>query len=290
MTREHKTGRLLLVLTMVAVLSLILGLGIQLGLSYWRYRRSWESLGSTWKQLESECLERTRQLREEQDIAYGGSRDTALETLTQRAKSKGRVQRSKHLELLLLVNPWNQVPEDYSPELAEVTSNYQIRSDYLIDARCASYLSDMLNDCLRNGGWPEVCSAYRTEDYQRMLFDNKIERLIDEGVSYEDAPELAATTVAVPGTSEHQLGLAVDIIDVEYPYLNEAQEWTWTQRWLMENSWRYGFILRYPNGTSGITGIIYEPWHYRYVGLGYARIIHDLDVTLEEYLAMRNGR
>ena len=148
----------------------------------------------------------------------------------------------------------------------------------------------MLNDCMLGGGLPTVCSAYRTQDYQPMLFDNKIERLIEEGVSPEDAPTQAATAVALPGTSEHQLGLALDIIDENYPYLNEAQEWTPTQQWLMEHCWEYGFILRYPNGTSEITGIIYEPWHYRYVGVNHAEAIRELGVTLEEYLTLRRGR
>ena len=123
-----------------------------------------------------------------------------------------------------------------------------------------------------------------------MLFDNKILRLIDEGVSAEDAPTLAATTVALPGTSEHQLGLAVDILDTNYPYLDEYQQYTGAQQWLMEHSWEYGFILRYPNGTSEITGIIFEPWHYRYVGLEHAKAIHELGITLEEYIQLRNGR
>ena len=96
--------------------------------------------------------------------------------------------------------------------------------------------------------------------------------------------------MAPPGTSEHQLGLAADIIDSEYTYLDEGQERTGTQRWLMENSWRYGFILRYPNGTTDITGIIYEPWHYRYVGQRFAKDIYEKDVTLEEYIALRRGR
>ena len=115
-------------------------------------------------------------------------------------------------------------------------------------------------------------------------------RLLDEGVSMEDAPAVAAESVAVPGTSEHQLGLAADIIDEHYPNLDKGQEETGTQKWLMENCWRYGFILRYPNGTTDITGIIYEPWHYRYVGVDYAKEITDLGVTLEEYVAMRRGR
>ncbi|MEE0202655.1 MAG: M15 family metallopeptidase [Muricomes sp.] len=90
--------------------------------------------------------------------------------------------------------------------------------------------------------------------------------------------------MGVPGTSEHQLGLAVDIVDIENQILDEDQEKTAVQKWLMENSWRYGFILRYPNDKSDITGIIYEPWHYRYVGNEAAKEIYDLDVCLEEYL------
>ena len=119
-----------------------------------------------------------------------------------------------------------------------------------------------------------------------MLYEDKIARLIDEGVDPAEAPAIAAQSVAVPGTSEHQLGLALDIVDYYYPLLNEAQEDTYTQQWLMEYSWLYGFILRYPNGTTDITGIIYEPWHYRYVGEEAAKEIHELGVTLEEYLEM----
>ena len=92
--------------------------------------------------------------------------------------------------------------------------------------------------------------------------------------------------VAVPGTSEHQLGLAVDIVDKSYQILDKKQETTAVQKWLMEHAWEYGFILRYPNGTTDLTGIIYEPWHYRYVGRDAAADIRDKGVTLEEYIEM----
>ena len=97
-------------------------------------------------------------------------------------------------------------------------------------------------------------------------------------------PAEAGTVVAVPGTSEHQLGLAVDLVDANMQDLTSAQESTETQKWLMANSWRYGFIHRYPNGKTDITGIIYEPWHYRYVGKDAAQEIFNRDITLEEYL------
>ena len=90
--------------------------------------------------------------------------------------------------------------------------------------------------------------------------------------------------MAVPGTSEHQLGLALDIVDVANQVLDERQENTEVQKWLMKNSWKYGFILRYPTDKSDITGISYEPWHYRYVGKEAAKEIYEAGICLEEYL------
>lgn len=188
-------------------------------------------------------------------------------------------------DLLILVNPWNEMPEGYEPELRFVFSDGE-RAQYM-DARCADVLLEMLDDCERAGNFPYICSAYRTMEKQQYLFNNKIARLINEGVDASEAPAIAAMSVAIPGTSEHQLGLAVDIIDYWYTNLDEGQENTSTQKWLMENSWKYGFILRYPNDKSDITGIIYEPWHYRYVGPEYAQEIYELGVTLEEYLELK---
>ena len=180
--------------------------------------------------------------------------------------------------LLVLVNPWNSIDENYTPQLVTVEDGFQL------DRRCAAALRRMLFDCREAGHFPVICSAYRTREYQQDLFDKKLERVLATGVSAEEAPEIAARSVAVPGTSEHQLGLAVDLIDYFYTNLDEGQERTGTQKWLMENCVNYGFILRYPNGTTDITGIIYEPWHYRYVGKIAAREINELGVTLEEYL------
>ena len=288
--KEKKSGHLSLALTITAILLILAGVGIQIGLGLWRYRQSCETAGAVLNTIRQTAAlqaekERGRLIPIAEDALAGA--ETRLEKLAAR---KGRTLRGKHLELLMLVNPWNEVPEGYAPELAPVVHWNQMTSGYEADARCTEQLTQMLNDCMLGGGLPYVCSAYRTQDYQQMLFDNKIERLIEEGVSPEKAPAVAARSVAFPGTSEHQLGLALDIIDENYPGLDEAQEWTPTQRWLMEHCWEYGFILRYPNGTSEITGIIYEPWHYRYVGTAHAKAIHELDMTLEEYLAMRRGR
>ena len=189
----------------------------------------------------------------------------------------------KRTELLTLVNPWHPMEEGYEPELKQVTWGYD--DDQYMDARAADAAWQMMLDCAEAGNAPFLCSGYRTMEKQENLFNNKLAKLInEEGVDPAEAPAIAAMSVAVPGTSEHQLGLAADIIDYNYPYLNEEQENMPTQKWLMEHCWDYGFILRYPNDKSDVTGIIYEPWHYRYVGVEAAREIRDLGLTLEEYL------
>ena len=181
---------------------------------------------------------------------------------------------------LYLVNPWHFLPEDYTVELTPINETHKVATigyqDYL----------DMMADCEAAGHVPVVCSSYRTQEYQEGLFQNRIDRYVDKGYSEEEATELAGRSVAIPGTSEHQLGLALDIVDNKNWRLDESQAEMPTQKWLMENSWRYGWILRYPNEKSEITGIIYEPWHYRYVGKAVAKEIHELGICLEEYLEM----
>ncbi|MBP3674516.1 MAG: D-alanyl-D-alanine carboxypeptidase family protein [Oscillospiraceae bacterium] len=179
---------------------------------------------------------------------------------------------------LPLVNPWNYVPEDYTVELTDINANHQIASIAYAD------FEEMMAACRDAGLNPAICSSYRTQEYQETLFTRKVNYYIGKGYDEQEAEELAGRSVAVPGTSEHQLGLALDIIDNSNWNLDESQAKTATQKWLMENSWKYGWILRYPDGKSEITGIIYEPWHYRYVGREVAAEIYEMDVCLEEYL------
>lgn len=178
----------------------------------------------------------------------------------------------------ILVNPWNYVPDDYSPKL----SKYK---DYKVASICLEDLKDMIADCKSAGKKAVVVSAYRSHSYQQGLYERRIQRFLDQGYDYETAVIEAGKRVAVPGTSEHELGLAVDIVDVNYQNLDSKQEETAAQKWLMANSWKYGFILRYPNEKSGVTGIIYEPWHYRYVGKELAKELHETGLCLEEYFA-----
>ena len=181
-------------------------------------------------------------------------------------------------ELLTLVNPWNKLPEDWTVDLVTLSDGHKV------DSRCYEALQEMMDACRAAGNSPLICAAYRTEETQQGLYDNKVQRLISSGMSEEEAKTEAAKAVAIPGTSEHQLGLAVDLVDANMQDLTEAQEDTATQKWLMANSWRYGFIHRYPSSETDITGIIYEPWHYRYVGKDAAQDIFNRDITLEEYL------
>lgn len=191
---------------------------------------------------------------------------------------------NKQLEELVLVNAWNSVDSTgYSADLTDIGNGMKA------DKICAESLKSMMDDCASAGNQPLICSAYRSRETQKELYDNKIQNLVDDGVSAETAPGLAAMSVALPGTSEHELGLAFDIVDYNYQVLDQAQKDTPTAQWLTENCWRYGFILRYPNGTTEKTGIIYEPWHYRYVG-EFAEEIHNSGLIFEDYIAQRRGR
>ena len=169
-----------------------------------------------------------------------------------------------------LVNPWNYLPEDYEGELKVSEGGYRIAAD------CYDALSQMLADCRAAGLAPILYSGYRTYWDQMALYQDMV---ADMG-----SAAAASTVVAVPNTSEHQLGYAVDIVAEGHRKMNNSQSKTQVQQWLMEHCWDYGFILRYPEDATDITGIIYEPWHYRYVGLYLSKILQENGLTLEEYL------
>jgi D-alanyl-D-alanine carboxypeptidase len=180
---------------------------------------------------------------------------------------------------LTLVNPWNNVPENWQVDPVSIGNGHRV------DRACYDDLMAMLEGCREAGHRPVVKSSYRTQATQKQLYENKVRQWIGYGYDEEAARKKAATIVAVPGTSEHQLGWAVDIVDDRYHGLNEKQATMPAQIWLMEHCWEYGFILRYPVDKSEVTGIIYEPWHYRYVGKDLAAEIHKSGLCLEEYFA-----
>lgn len=174
---------------------------------------------------------------------------------------------------LILVNYEYHLPRDYTVELTQLANGERV------DSRMYPALQEMFDDMRAEGVYPIVASGYRSEEEQQMLLEEKIQQYCDQGYSPKKAREAALLRVAEPGTSEHQLGLAVDI-NQEGTRSTASQVYTW----LEEHAWEYGFILRYPEEKSHITGITNEPWHYRYVGQTAAEEINQRGITLEEYL------
>lgn len=179
---------------------------------------------------------------------------------------------------LILVNKSNPIPNEFSVDLEK------LKNGHAIDKRDYPDLQAMMDDARAAGLSPLICSSYRTMEKQTSLYDRQVEKYRDQGYSEEEEKKEAGKWVAVPGTSEHQAGLAADIVSESYQSLDKKQESTAEQIWLMENCYKYGFILRYPEKKSEITGIGYEPWHYRYVGKEAAAEITEKGICLEEYL------
>lgn len=189
---------------------------------------------------------------------------------------------SNEFDPLILVNSDNFLPENYEVPETELDSGITVNS------HCYEALQEMMDDCRAAGCSPFICSGYRSHETQVVLFERDVRRYKNLGYSEEEAYEKATRMVAIPGTSEHELGLAVDIVDSAYQVLISEQENTKTQKWLMQNCYRYGFILRYPEDKEDITGKGYEPWHYRYVGKEAAKYIYEHNLCLEEYIELIN--
>lgn len=179
---------------------------------------------------------------------------------------------------LMLVNQSHPMEQGYTPELANIDESHQI------DKRVLEPLQKMLQAASDEGYSLYVCSAYRSVERQEELFNESMIGYVNQGMTYYQAAVETAKSIAWPGESEHATGLAMDIISTDYSGLDDKQGETDDQQWLMKHCYEYGFILRYPKDKSDETGIIYEPWHYRYVGVEAALAIRDQGVTLEEYL------
>ena len=179
---------------------------------------------------------------------------------------------------LILVNSTHILPDDFSVKLSYVNSTYQA------DARIADIVKSMISAAKNDGVSLVICSAYRSVASQTRLFNNKVSYYKNQGYSDVNARAVSATIVAVPKTSEHHTGLALDIVTKSYTSLDSGFDKTTAFRWLSENAYKYGFINRYPKDKTDITKISYEPWHYRYVGTTAAKEIRDRKICLEEYL------
>jgi D-alanyl-D-alanine carboxypeptidase len=178
---------------------------------------------------------------------------------------------------LVLINKQHPIPDDYSFTLATIKGSSQC------DERILKDLLNMLKAAKEDGINLVVRSPYRTEDRQTVLFNQKIKNYMRRGMSYIDAFKVSSQTVTVPGSSEHEVGLALDITCDSYPSLDAGFGDTVEGKWLAANGQDFGFILRYPLGKEYITGIEYEPWHFRYVGSDAAHVMADEGITLEEF-------
>jgi len=174
---------------------------------------------------------------------------------------------------LILVNRWKPIPDEYAVALTALSNGESVDSRIYPDLQC------MFDDARADGIHPIVASGYRTEAQQKSLMDEKIAALESDGLPLEDAKREAETWVAIPGTSEHQLGIAGDI-NADSAHSTTENVYNWLER----NAWKYGFILRYPAGKLDVTGCSHEPWHYRYVGEEAAGEMHREGLCLEEYL------
>lgn len=177
---------------------------------------------------------------------------------------------------LILVNKYNYLTEDYVPENLEDLDTTYARSGMQLVSEAKEAFETLAENAKEDNMTIIAMSSYRSYDYQVDLYNRYVET---------DGKEAADTYSARAGFSEHQTGLAVDIYNGDLPYTSfeETEEFEWMQ----ENAYKYGFILRFPEDKTDITGYEYESWHYRYVGKEVAKYIHDNNSTLEEYIAKK---
>jgi len=183
---------------------------------------------------------------------------------------------------LFLVNAENPLPADFTPDLVSI-GTYN-GADRKFDSRAAEYAKSMIKAAKSDGVTLTLVSSYRTVEKQTENFRNFYNSMLNAGHSREEAFALTMEQIAVPTTSEHNAGLAIDFNSIE-----ESFDQTAEYRWLREHAHEYGFIFRYPKDAIGITGIIYEPWHFRFVGMYHAAKIRESGLTLEEYIGTSAG-
>lgn len=185
---------------------------------------------------------------------------------------------------LLLVNADSPLAKDYEKSI-DMTVVYRTNDrSYYVDSRISNPLLKMMNDARASGVSLMVCSAYRSQEYQKSLYDSRLDEQVSAGKTKEAAAKAVLQYTAYPGTSEHQTGLAVDIVTPSYQTLNDGFANTVAFKWLNENAQDYGFVMRYPKDKEDVTKISYEPWHYRYVGVKHAKAMKELGYCLEEYI------
>jgi len=182
--------------------------------------------------------------------------------------------------MLMLVGNKFPLDESYKFEVKKLPCGVPV------DAEIYDSLVAMLDAGTAEGCSFHVNTAFRTIDEQKALFAKHMKIHMDKGLDENAAYDVVKTIIAIPGRSEHHTGLAVDILSVDHRALDDAYGETKEAKWLAENCHKFGFILRYPGDKCEITGVIYEPWHFRYVGEDAASEIMSKGICLEEYLGI----
>ncbi|MFA9381010.1 MAG: M15 family metallopeptidase [Acetanaerobacterium sp.] len=192
---------------------------------------------------------------------------------------------------LILVNRQNPLPKGFTVDLVDTVKTESFT--YRFDARASDALRDFMDAAKEDGVKLAVISTFRKQSTQENLYANKVAEYVNQGYSEEDAKNEAARWVAIPGTSEHQSGLAFDAVSSDWYSTNndlyETFEETQEFEWLISHCVEYGFVLRYAKDKQDITGISYEPWHYRYVGEENARYMTEHNLCLEEFVEKLQG-
>lgn len=198
-------------------------------------------------------------------------------------KEQCRIIYENNKDYLILVNYNNPIPEGYTFE------HHTLNCGLDVDERMYQNLANMLSDLNAQDLHYDILSAYRSRETQQSIIDNSVQKYVSQGMSAEDGLKKTLETVQAAGYSEHETGLAVDLVPEGKSSLDESLESDPVIQWFAQNSYRYGFVMRYPTEKAGITGISYEPWHFRYVGVEAASFLYNNNLTLEEFYDLLNN-
>lgn len=187
------------------------------------------------------------------------SESTSESTSEKKSYTDVKVDGVTYINGIMIVNKTYALPSDYNPG---------------VNPEAQSALNEMFSSASNEGVSLWVQSGFRSYSYQKQLYEN---------YAAQDGKAAADRYSARPGHSEHQMGLAFDLNSLSTSFGDTAEG-----KWLANNCWKYGFIIRYPQGSESITGYMYEPWHVRYLGKDTAKAVYDSGLTLEEYLGVNS--
>lgn len=268
------------ILAVLALLILIpICISIILGVKYHNFQKRFEEENNLVLQQAAQIFELQQALAGKQRQQKQPSSEP-VEKETGKAVEQSSAAVGKGSWELVLVNDANTLPYDYTVALTSIDGKQSV------DERIAPMLESMLKDAKSKGYSFRVTSGYRDMERQQNLFLDMVNKMTESGISYKEAFYRTKQKIALPGKSEHQTGLTVDLVPYNKVSESSVEGSSPEMVWLRDNCQNYGFILRYPSGKSDITGIEYEPYCFRYVGREAAETIMQKGITLEEFLGV----